>query len=48
MALMAMLVHPELEQPVDLGRTLKIILTHDLVEAEAATCRSSTAASAGR
>ena len=35
MALMAMLVHPELEQPVDLGRALKIILTHDLVEAEA-------------
>jgi putative hydrolase of HD superfamily len=35
MALMAMLVHRELEQPVDLGRTLKMILTHDLVEAEA-------------
>ena len=33
MALMAMLVHPELEQPVDLGRTLRMILTHDLVEA---------------
>jgi putative hydrolase of HD superfamily len=35
MALMAMLVHRELEQPVDLGRTLKMIVTHDLVEAEA-------------
>ncbi len=33
MALMAMLVHPGLEQPVDLGRTLRMILTHDLVEA---------------
>jgi putative hydrolase of HD superfamily len=33
MALMAMLVHPELEQPVNLCKTLKMILTHDLVEA---------------
>jgi len=35
MALMAMLVHRELEQPVDLGRTLKLVLVHDIVEAEA-------------
>jgi 5'-deoxynucleotidase YfbR-like HD superfamily hydrolase len=35
MALMAMLVHRHLAQPVDLGRALKMILTHDLVEAEA-------------
>ncbi|MEM7021245.1 MAG: HD domain-containing protein [Pseudomonadota bacterium] len=34
MALMAMLMHRHLEQPVDLGKTLKMILTHDLVEAE--------------
>ena len=33
MALMAMLVHPRLERPVDLGKTLRMILTHDLVEA---------------
>jgi 5'-deoxynucleotidase YfbR-like HD superfamily hydrolase len=33
MALMAMLAHRELEQPVDLGKTLRMILTHDLVEA---------------
>jgi putative hydrolase of HD superfamily len=33
MALMAMLMHRHLELPVDLGKTLKIILTHDLVEA---------------
>ena len=33
MALMAMLVHPQLEEPVDLCRTLRMILTHDLVEA---------------
>ncbi len=33
MALMAMLVHRELEQPVDLCKTLRMILTHDLVEA---------------
>jgi 5'-deoxynucleotidase YfbR-like HD superfamily hydrolase len=34
MALMAMLMHRHLERPVDLGKTLKMILTHDLVEAE--------------
>jgi putative hydrolases of HD superfamily len=34
MALMAMLMHRHLEVPVDLGKTLKMILTHDLVEAE--------------
>jgi len=34
MALMAMLMHGNLEHPVDLGKTLKMILTHDLVEAE--------------
>jgi 5'-deoxynucleotidase YfbR-like HD superfamily hydrolase len=34
MALMAMLMHRHLEGPVDLGKTLKMILTHDLVEAE--------------
>jgi HD domain len=33
MALMAMLVHPRLEQPVDLCKALRMILTHDLVEA---------------
>jgi putative hydrolase of HD superfamily len=33
MALMAMLMHRHLEVPVDLGKTLKMILTHDLVEA---------------
>jgi putative hydrolase of HD superfamily len=33
MALMAMLMHRHLEHPVDLGKTLKMILTHDLVEA---------------
>jgi putative hydrolase of HD superfamily len=33
MTLMAMLMHRHLKQPVDLGRTLKMILTHDLVEA---------------
>ncbi len=33
MALMAMLVHPRLKQPVDLCKTLRMILTHDLVEA---------------
>jgi len=33
MALMAMLMHRHLAHPVDLGRTLKMILTHDLVEA---------------
>jgi putative hydrolases of HD superfamily len=34
MALMAMLLHPRLAQPVDLERTLKMILVHDLVEAD--------------
>lgn len=34
MALMAMLLHPHLTTPVDLCRTLKMILIHDLVEAE--------------
>lgn len=34
MALMAILAHRELEEPVDIGRTLKMILAHDLVEAE--------------
>ncbi len=34
MALMAMLIHPHLSQPVDLFRALKMILLHDLVEAE--------------
>ena len=34
MALMAMLMHRRLAAPVDLGKTLKMILTHDLVEAE--------------
>jgi putative hydrolases of HD superfamily len=34
MALMAILLHRELDEPVDIGRTLKMILTHDLVEAE--------------
>lgn len=35
MALMALLLHPHLEHEVDLGRTLEIVLVHDLVEAEA-------------
>ncbi len=35
MALMALLAHPHLETPVDLGKALKLILVHDLVEAEA-------------
>lgn len=35
MALMAVLLHPHLEHPVDLGRTLELVLVHDLVEAEA-------------
>lgn len=35
MALMAMLVHRELEHAVDLGRALRLVLVHDLVEAEA-------------
>jgi putative hydrolase of HD superfamily len=34
MALMAMLMHRHLKVPVELGKTLKMILTHDLVEAE--------------
>jgi putative hydrolase of HD superfamily len=34
MALMAMLMHRHLDAPVDLPRTLKMILVHDLVEAE--------------
>lgn len=33
MALMAILAQPHLEQPVDLGRTLEMIVVHDLVEA---------------
>src|SRR5512142_1774508 len=35
MALMAILIHPYLEHPVDLGQALQIILVHDLIEAEA-------------
>lgn len=35
MALMALLVHNHLEKPVNLEHTLKMILVHDLVEAEA-------------
>jgi putative hydrolase of HD superfamily len=35
MALMAILLHPKLAMPVDLGHTLQLILVHDLVEAEA-------------
>ena len=35
MALMALLVHRHLAQPVDLCKALKMILVHDLVEAEA-------------
>ena len=34
MALMALLMHRHLEQPVDIEKTLKMILVHDLVEAE--------------
>jgi putative hydrolases of HD superfamily len=33
MALMAILAHPHLDQPADLGRTLEMIVVHDLVEA---------------
>ncbi|MEO1017837.1 MAG: HD domain-containing protein [Pseudomonadota bacterium] len=33
MALMAMLMHPHLDHEVDLAKTLKMILVHDLVEA---------------
>lgn len=35
MALMAMLLEPHLDQKIDIGKTLKMILIHDLVEAEA-------------
>lgn len=35
MALMAVLMHRHLERPVDLGRSLEMIIVHDLVEAEA-------------
>lgn len=35
MALMAILVSPHLEEPVNLEHTLKMIIMHDLVEAEA-------------
>ncbi|WP_119417760.1 HD domain-containing protein [Desertibaculum subflavum] len=35
MALMALLTHRHLAQPVDIGHTLKLILVHDLVEIEA-------------
>ena len=35
MALMAVLMHRHLEPPVDITRTLKMILVHDLAEAEA-------------
>lgn len=34
MALFALLAHPHLEHPVDLHRTIKMVLVHDLVEAE--------------
>lgn len=34
MALMAMVMHRHLEHPVDLTRTLQMIIVHDLVEAE--------------
>lgn len=34
MALMALLMHRHLERPVDIEKTLKMILVHDLVEAE--------------
>ncbi|MGH6944448.1 MAG: HD domain-containing protein [Geminicoccaceae bacterium] len=33
MALMALITHQSLRQPVDIGRSLEMILTHDLVEA---------------
>lgn len=35
MSLMAVLMHRHLEKPVDLGRSLEMIIVHDLVEAEA-------------
>ena len=34
MALMALLIHRHLAVPVDIGRVLKMVLVHDLVEAE--------------
>jgi len=34
MALLALLLHRELEQPVDIARTLQLVLVHDIVEAE--------------
>ena len=34
MAFFSLLAHPHLEHPVDLYRTLKLVLVHDLVEAE--------------
>jgi putative hydrolase of HD superfamily len=34
MALMALLVHRHLAEPVEIGRVLKMVLVHDLVEAE--------------
>ena len=34
MALMAILVHPHLTLPVDLGKALRMIVVHDLAEAE--------------
>lgn len=34
MAIMAVLVHSHLEKPVNLEHTLKMILVHDLAEAE--------------
>ena len=35
MALMAVLMHRHLEKPAELGRSLEMIIVHDLVEAEA-------------
>lgn len=35
MSLLAILVHPHLEHPVDLERALRMVIVHDLVEAEA-------------
>jgi len=34
MALMALLIHRHLAEPVDIGRVLRMVLVHDLVEAE--------------
>jgi putative hydrolases of HD superfamily len=42
MALMAILVEPYLNQRIDIGKTLKMILIHDLVEAEAGDMPLST------